>query len=96
METIFNLPVAQPPDRDSWHHRDLLHTRGHPVNRAGLAVDTSFRPVDDKGRPVWPDLFAAGTILAGQDWMREKCGSGLSIATAYAAVQAVRRFLDQT
>jgi glycerol-3-phosphate dehydrogenase subunit B len=52
--------------------------------------------VDDKGRPVWPDLFAAGTILAGQDWMREKSGSGLSIATAYAAVRAARRFLDKT
>lgn len=95
-ETIFNLPVARVPDRDSWHHRDLLHAGGHPVNRAGLAVDTSFRPVDDNNSPVWPDLFAAGTILAGQDWMREKCGSGLSIATAYAAVRAARRFLEKT
>jgi glycerol-3-phosphate dehydrogenase subunit B len=27
--------------------------------------------------------------LAHQDWMRMKCGSGLAIATAYGAVNAL-------
>ena len=31
---------------------------------------------------------AAGAILAHQDWVRRKCGSGLAIATAYGAVRA--------
>lgn len=31
---------------------------------------------------------AAGAILAHQDWVRQKCGSGLAIATAYGAVRA--------
>ena len=87
-ETLFGLPVAQPPDRSSWHHKDLLYAGGHPVNRAGLAVDKGFRPVDEQGRLCYPNLFAAGSILANQDWMRQKCGSGLAIATAWGAVNA--------
>jgi glycerol-3-phosphate dehydrogenase subunit B len=89
-ETVFGLPVTQPARRSDWHHRDLLHGPGHPINRAGVAVDDRFRPVDDRGRPVYPDLFAAGSILAHQDWMRQKCGSGLAIATAWGAVEACR------
>jgi glycerol-3-phosphate dehydrogenase subunit B len=38
-----------------------------------------------------PRLFAAGSILAHQDWVREKCGSGLALASAYGAVRAVER-----
>jgi len=92
-ETIFDLPVAQPPARELWHHKDFLHPQGHPVNRSGIEIDDSFRPVDEKGRSVYPDLFAAGTLLAHQDWMRQKCGSGLAIATAYGAVNACKQFL---
>lgn len=94
-ETIFSLPIAQAPERASWHQRDMLDPAGHRVNRSGIAVDRDFRPSDSNGRPVYPDLFAAGTILAGQDWMRQKCGSGLAIATAYAAFNACNNFLEK-
>jgi glycerol-3-phosphate dehydrogenase subunit B len=87
-EAIFDLPVYQPRDRNGWHREDFLDSRGHPANRAGLEIDDSFRPLDSTGRPAFETLFAAGSILAHQDWMRMKCGSGLAIATAYAAVNA--------
>jgi glycerol-3-phosphate dehydrogenase subunit B len=90
-ETIFDLPVAQPPDRTQWHRKNFLDSRGHPINRAGLEIDDLFRPLDSSGRPAFQTLFAAGSILAHQDWMRMKCGSGLAIATAFAAVQSVVR-----
>ncbi len=92
-ETIFGLPVAQPAARELWHHKDFLHPQGHPVNRSGIEIDDAFRPVDEKGRSVYADLFAAGTLLAHQDWMRQKCGGGLAIASAYGAVNACGRFL---
>ena len=94
-ETIFNLPVAQPKDRTVWHHKDLLHPAGHPINRFGLSVDNRFRPLDNDGKPCYPNLFAAGSILAHQDWIRQKCGSGLAIATAYGAVRACTRLLQR-
>lgn len=92
-ETIFNLPVTQPASRSQWHHKDLLNPSGHGINRAGIAVDSLFRPVDAKGNFVYANVFAAGSILAHQDWVRQKCGSGMAIATAFKAVQASEAYL---
>jgi len=93
-ERILDLPVHQPGTRGEWHRRDFLDSAGHPVNRAGLATDGDFRPLAADGRPAWHRLFATGSILAHQDWMREKCGSGLAIGTAWTAVEAISRGLQ--
>ena len=90
-ESIFGLPVFQPSRRDDWHQRDFLHPGGHLINRSGLEIDDDFRPVDENRRFLYPNLYAAGSILAHQDWMREKCGSGLAVATAYGAIKAYQR-----
>jgi glycerol-3-phosphate dehydrogenase subunit B len=90
-ETIFDLPVYQPDSRRGWHHRDFLDPRGHSINQAGLQIDDSFRPLDDSGDPAFETLFAAGSILAHNDWKRLKCGAGLAIASAYGAVNAFMR-----
>jgi glycerol-3-phosphate dehydrogenase subunit B len=87
------LPVVQPASRTDWHEKDLLHHSGHAINRAGLAVDDTFRPLDRSGKPPYASLFAAGSILAYQDWIRQKCGSGLAIATAWGAVSACTGYL---
>ncbi len=87
-ETLFNLPVKQPESRSLWHHEDLLHPQGHPINLAGLETDKHFRPLGNDGQPVYRNLFAAGTILAHHDWMRMKCGGGLALSTAFGAVNA--------
>ncbi len=88
-EPLFGLPVFQPRSRNRWHRRYFLDPRGHRVNQAGLETDDTFRPLAESGRPAFENLYAAGSILAHQDWMRQKCGSGLAIATAYAAVEAM-------
>jgi glycerol-3-phosphate dehydrogenase subunit B len=95
-EPLFNLPVYQPEGRELWHREDFFDPRGHAVNRAGLAVDADFRPLDASGRPAHPRLFAAGSILAHQDWMRMKCGSGLALSTAWAAVESAKTELSKT
>ena len=90
-ETIFNLPVHQPKTRAEWHRRDMLDSRGHPVNRAGLEIDDTFRPLNSSGQPAFRTLFAAGSILAHNDWKRMKCGAGLAIASAFGAVKSYVR-----
>ena len=90
-ETIFDLPVHQPGNRAGWHRRDMLDPRGHPVNRAGLEIDDSFRPLHTSHQPAFRTLFAAGSILAHNDWKRLKCGAGLAIATAFGAVKSFIR-----
>ena len=88
-EPVFNLPVWQPEDRSRWHADRFFEPGGHAVNQAGLETDAMLRPLDADGSPAFDNLFAAGIILAHQDWSRMKCGSGLSIATAYGAVNSV-------
>jgi glycerol-3-phosphate dehydrogenase subunit B len=90
-ETIFDLPVYQPDSRTEWHRRDFMDSRGHLINRAGLEIDDAFRPLGDSGGPAFETLFAAGSILAHNDWKRMKCGAGIAIATAFGAVNAFIR-----
>jgi glycerol-3-phosphate dehydrogenase subunit B len=87
-ESIFNLPVFQPEIRSRWHSDRFFEPGGHAVNRAGLETDALLRPLDADGSAAFEKLFAAGIILAHQDWTRMKCGSGLSVATAYAAIKS--------
>lgn len=90
-ESLLDLPVTQPTDRRNWHRKSFFDPRGHLVNRAGLEVDRNFRPLNTSGRPAIKNLFAVGSVLAHQDWMRMKCGAGLAIATAFAAVEAIEK-----
>ena len=92
-EPVFGLPVHQPGARADWHREEFFDVRGHALNRAGLEIDDRFRPLGDSGGPLCERLFAAGAILAHQDWMRQKCGAGLAVATAYAAVRGAVRAL---
>ncbi len=82
---LFDIPVTQTPDRSGWFRRDFFDARGHAVNRAGVETDGFFRPLKD-GKVFHPRVYAAGSILAHQDWKREKSGSGISIASAYRAI----------
>ncbi|CAB1057165.1 Anaerobic glycerol-3-phosphate dehydrogenase subunit B (EC [Olavius sp. associated proteobacterium Delta 1] len=87
-EPIFDLPVFQPENRELWHCDRLFEPSGHAINLAGLETDDMLRPLGTGGQPAFENLFAAGIILAHQDWTRMKCGSGLSVATAYGAVKS--------
>ncbi len=87
-ESIFDLPVCQPKTRQEWHRPDFFNPDGHRINQAGIETDDFFRPVTKKKELVFKHLFASGSILAHQDWMRSKCGAGLSMGTSFHAIQS--------
>lgn len=87
-ESVFDLPVYQPETRSRWHRQEYFDPKGHRIHQAGLETDDFSRPVNEKKQPVFKTLFAAGSILAHQDWIRTKCGSGLSIGTSFQAIQS--------
>jgi len=89
-ENLFNLPVVQPESRRQWHHKQFFHQQGHDIHQAGICVDQSFRPINEKGKIVYDHLFAAGSILAKNDWMRHKCGAGVAVASAFGAVHHIQ------
>ena len=88
-ETLLDLPVCQPENRSCWHRDHFLDSQGHAINLAGIEVDDRFRPVNAAGQVVYDNLYAAGSILAHQDWIRTKSGTGIAVATAYGAVEAL-------
>lgn len=92
-EPLCGLPVAQPDNRSGWHRQTFLHPLGHGINSSGLVCDRQFRPVDDQCGTIHSRLHAAGSILAGVDWMRNKCGTGAAIASALGSVDSFARSL---
>ena len=88
-ETLLGLPVEAPPSRDNWHMASFLGAPGHPINRVGVRVDHDLRPLGPDGRPVYENVFVAGAVMACHDWVREKSGAGISVATGYGAVESV-------
>lgn len=93
-ETLLDLPVCQPQSRTDWYLEKYTDSRGHAIHKAGIEVDDSYRPLDKEGKPYSDRLFAAGIILAHQDWIRGRSGAGIAIATAYKAVEAAEKFLS--
>ncbi len=79
-ETVFNLPVYLPGKRKSWFNDDFF-TPGHAIEKSGICVDQSFRPVDTQTE----NLFVCGSILAFSEVMKYSCGHGMAIATGVAA-----------
>ncbi|MCP5037122.1 MAG: hypothetical protein GY945_05915 [Rhodobacteraceae bacterium] len=47
-----------------------------------------FRPIGSGIKPINKRLFTASAILVRQDWLRQRFGAGLAIASAYGAVKA--------
>ena len=79
-ETVFDLPAYLPGGRESWFNDDFF-APGHAIEKSGICVDPSFRPVDTRIE----NLFVCGSILAFSEVMKYRCGHGMAIATGVAA-----------
>jgi glycerol-3-phosphate dehydrogenase subunit B len=82
-EPVFDCNVPHPSDRYDWF--DTAAFGDHSFARFGVDTDEELRPLDDTGDPEFENLRAAGSVLGGYDFAAEKSGSGVSLATGYAA-----------
>lgn len=94
-ETIFDLPVCQPEQRNQWYDLDFFTPSGHAINRTGVETNSIFQPVDARGTPLYDRLFVAGSVLAHNDWMRLKSGSGVACVSAVFAVNQLNEVLKR-
>jgi len=94
-EPLIGLPVTQPSSRDQWYQQEYLDSSGHQIHLAGIETNELLQPLDKNGKVYDPRLFSAGIILAHQDWIRQRCGAGVAIGTAYKAIQAIEEFLHK-
>jgi glycerol-3-phosphate dehydrogenase subunit B len=82
-EPVFGCHVDAPADRSDWSAEHALGD--HPFARFGVSVDDAMRPLTPDGDAEFENLRAAGGVVGGCDFAAEKSGSGVSIATGYAA-----------
>lgn len=94
-ETIFDLPLAIPPNREQWFRTSFLDARGHPIFQGGVETSPDFQPQHD-GRVCYANLWAAGSTLAHADPIRERSREGLAVASAVHAVQAILAYLGRS
>ncbi|MCX6049956.1 MAG: glycerol-3-phosphate dehydrogenase subunit GlpB [Chloroflexi bacterium] len=88
-ETIFDLPLTVPQDRNAWFRHQFLHPQGQPVFSGGVLVNDHFQPVEQNGTPVYNNLWAVGGVLAHADPIRERSLEGIAIATGISATQGM-------
>lgn len=93
VESLMNLPVTQPDNRAQWYNDEYTGDNGHAIHKAGIEVDELFRPFGANNQVFDKRLFAAGIVLAHQDWIKGRSGAGIAIATAYKAVEAAENYL---
>ena len=82
-EPIFGCHVPHEDDRYDWFDTDAFGD--HSFARFGVETDEDLRPTASDGSVEFDNLRAAGSVLGGYDFAAEKSGSGVSIATGYAA-----------
>ena len=73
--------------------RFAINPDGHPLFSCGVPVDSDMKPIDSDGHARFANLFAAGSVLAGYDYLSEKSGLGVALVTGYAAGLNATRFV---
>ena len=86
-EVIFNLPLAAVPERSHWFDPEFLSLRGHPIYRAGVAVNERLQPLDAANNVLYTNLYVAGTTLAHCDALLERSFEGVALSTGFVAAQ---------
>jgi glycerol-3-phosphate dehydrogenase subunit B len=88
LEPLLGLPVEAPP-ADDWLAVDAFEPAGHPLEKAGIRTDAELRPVDADGTPVFENVRVAGSLLAGQRYIRDRCGDGVALASGWRAARSL-------
>jgi glycerol-3-phosphate dehydrogenase subunit B len=90
-ETILGLPVDGPPI-ERWLRGDPLDPASLPIAAAGIRTDEALRPVDPRrpaDGPLYDNVRIVGTLLAGQQWMVDRSGDGVALASAWRAAASL-------
>lgn len=88
-ETVFDLPVfSQGEVVTDVHAGKVLGchvNERHDLFEAGLETDNRMRPLGADGSPAFDNLFAAGSVLAGHNYIVDGAGAGAALATGARA-----------
>ncbi len=88
VEALLGLPVEAPAVGE-WLAPDPFDPAGHPLESAGIRTDDGLHPVDAGGKVVFENVAIAGSLLAGQRYLVERCGDGIAIASGRRAASTL-------
>ena len=78
-----------------WLACDPFDPAGHPLEAAGIRVDRELRPVDSpRGPAILDNVRIVGSLLAGQRYLRERCGDGVALSSGWLAARSIRGIDD--
>ncbi|MDR1266625.1 MAG: glycerol-3-phosphate dehydrogenase subunit GlpB [Propionibacteriaceae bacterium] len=90
VETVFGLPLRGGDVADA--NIDLLgpdYWQDQELFKVGLEVDRTMRPLGPSKQPVFSNLHAVGSLLAGAVRWSELSGEGIAVGSAQAAAAAI-------
>ncbi|MGQ9676152.1 MAG: anaerobic glycerol-3-phosphate dehydrogenase subunit B [Chloroflexota bacterium] len=97
-ETVFGLPVCIDGGFDLPVGVQTLITEQFTAEQrvfaVGVKVDRRLRPVAPDGRPVYSNLFAAGSVIAGYNHAQGNGGLGIPLVSGHFSAKLVREYID--
>ncbi|MBI5042502.1 MAG: FAD-binding protein [Nitrospirae bacterium] len=88
-EPIFDLPIFEKERiaeiKDVADYLDSYVLESHPLLSVGIRVDSRLQPVNENNDVVYKNLFAAGSILGGYNYLIDQCGLGAAFLTGHLA-----------
>ena len=84
-EAIFNFDLGAPDTVEAWSVPDVFDPQ--PYARLGVKVNGRLNALSARGEVLVENVFFAGRTLAGYDFVLEKSGHGVALASGYHAAQ---------
>ncbi len=91
-ESVFDLPVDYLTDRHAWTAESYLDA--HPYAKFGLRTNAQMQPINQNNKLQADNIWACGSILAGADRLSEGSREGISLSTAFTAVENIIQALS--
>ena len=82
-EAIFGFDLGAPEEVTEWSSPDIFAPQ--PYARLGVRANSRLNAIDADGTPLWDNVFFTGRSLAGYDFVIEKSGNGVALASGYHA-----------
>lgn len=87
-EPVFKLKLHYESERSKWHSPQFFYSNSHPFLEYGVVTDENLRPYDSRDNII-QNVYCSGAILAHYNPIREGCGSGVAISTAFKAAKQI-------
>jgi len=88
-EPIFDLPIYEKERvaeiKDVADYLDSYVLESHPLLSVGIRVNSRLQPLNGNDDIAYKNLFAAGAILGGYNYLTDRCGLGVAFLTGHLA-----------